>query len=122
MISCSRKGIEIIMCLFCDIIDGRLPSEKIYEDEMIYAFTDKYPLTPVHFLIVPKMHITSASEITRRNSKYIARIFEKLPKIAKSQGIDSYRIISNCGEDAGQTVKHLHFHILGGTDLGEKMI
>lgn len=110
------------MCLFCDILDGKLPSEKIYEDDLIYAFNDKYPLAPVHFLVIPKVHIASANGVNKKNSKSIARIFEQIPKIAESQGIDSYRIISNCGAEAGQTVKHLHFHILGGAELGEKLI
>nr|MDE6469843.1 HIT domain-containing protein [Eubacterium sp.] len=83
---------------------------------------DIAPAAPVHIIVVPKEHIESANEINTDNSKYVSAIFEKIPEIAKSQGIDSYRIINNCGEDAGQTVKHLHFHILGGMKMGEKII
>lgn len=110
------------MCVFCEIIDGNIPSAKVYEDENILAFKDIAPAAPVHIIVVPKLHIESANEITQENSKYISHIFEKIPEIAKSQGIDSYRIINNCGEDAGQTVKHLHFHLVGGVKLGEKII
>lgn len=110
------------MCLFCEIINGNIPSDKVYEDEMIYAFKDINPVAPVHMLVVPKEHIDSINSINENNSESVAHIFEKIPEIAKSQGIDSYRIISNCGKDAGQTVMHLHFHIIGGTELGEKII
>lgn len=110
------------MCLFCEIIAGNIPSTKVYEDDMILAFKDIAPVAPVHIIVVPKIHIESANDVTSENSKYVAAIFEKIPEIAKSQGIDSYRIINNCGEDAGQTVKHLHFHIIGGVKMGEKII
>lgn len=110
------------MCLFCEIIAGNIPSTKVYEDDMILAFKDIAPVAPVHIIVVPKAHIESANDVTAENSKYVAAIFEKIPEIAKSQGIDSYRIINNCGEDAGQTVKHLHFHIIGGVKMGEKII
>ncbi len=110
------------MCLFCEIIAGNIPSTKVYEDDNILAFKDINPVAPVHIIVVPKVHIESANDITADNSKYVSDIFEKIPEIAKSQGIDSYRIINNCGEDAGQTVKHLHFHIVGGTKLGEKIV
>lgn len=110
------------MCLFCEIIAGNIPSTKVYEDDMILAFKDIAPVAPVHIIVVPKIHIESANDVTADNSKYVAAIFEKIPEIAKSQGIDSYRIINNCGEDAGQTVKHLHFHIIGGVKMGEKII
>lgn len=110
------------MCLFCEIIAGNIPSTKVYEDDMILAFKDIAPVAPVHIIVVPKVHIESANDVTAENSKYVAAIFEKIPEIAKSQGIDSYRIINNCGEDAGQTVKHLHFHIIGGVKMGEKII
>lgn len=110
------------MCLFCEIINGNIPSTKIYEDDMIYAFKDINPAAPVHFLVVPKEHIENVNEISAKNSKYVAHIFEKIPEIAKSQGIDSYRVINNCGADAGQTVMHLHFHVVGGTELGEKIL
>ncbi len=110
------------MCLFCEIIAGNIPSTKVYEDDTILAFKDIAPVAPVHIIVVPKAHIESANDVTAENSKYVAAIFEKIPEIAKSQGIDSYRIINNCGEDAGQTVKHLHFHIIGGVKMGEKII
>lgn len=110
------------MCLFCEIIAGNIPSTKVYEDDMILAFKDIAPVAPVHIIVVPKIHIESANDVTAENSKYVAAIFEKIPEIAKSQGIDSYRIINNCGEDAGQTVQHLHFHIIGGVKMGEKII
>lgn len=109
-------------CLFCKIIDGEIPSAKVYEDDMIYAFRDIAPQTPVHILFVPKKHIASADGITSENSAYVARIFEVIPKIAASEGLTSgYRVITNCGEDACQSVKHLHFHLLGGTQMAEKM-
>lgn len=110
------------MCLFCEIINGNIPSTKVYEDDMIYAFKDINPAAPVHFLVVPKEHIDSVNGINAENSKYVSHIFEKIPEIAKAQGIDSYRIINNCGADAGQTVMHLHFHVVGGTKLGEKIL
>lgn len=110
------------MCIFCEIIAGNIPSTKVYEDDMILAFKDINPVAPVHTVIIPKLHIESANGVDDSNSKYVAHIFEKIPEIAKSQGIDSYRIINNCGEDAGQTVKHLHFHLVGGVKLDEKII
>lgn len=110
------------MCLFCEIINGNIPSNKVYEDEMIYAFKDINPVAPVHVLVVPKVHIDSVNELTPETSKYVAHIFEKIPEIAKTQGIDSYRIINNCGKDAGQSVMHLHFHLIGGVELGEKIL
>ncbi len=110
------------MCLFCNIIDGSVPSQKVYEDDMIYAFKDINPVAPVHIVIVPKEHIDCANSVTVDNSKYVARIFEKIPEIAKLCGIDSYRIINNCGEDAGQSVMHLHFHLVGGKKLGERIL
>lgn len=110
------------MCVFCEIIAGNIPSTKVYEDDMILAFKDINPVAPVHVIVVPKEHIESANDVNGENSKYVAHIFENMPEIAKSQGISSYRIINNCGEDAGQTVKHLHFHLIGGVSLGEKII
>lgn len=103
-------------CLFCKIINGEVPSEKVYEDDMVYAFRDIAPQAPEHVIIIPKLHISSANEITEENSKYVAHIFEAVPKIAKQLGIDEkgYRIINNCGEYGGQTVMHLHFHLTGG--------
>jgi histidine triad (HIT) family protein len=110
------------MCVFCEIVNGNIPSTKVYEDDMMLAFKDLNPQAPVHILAVPKIHIESANGITAENSKYVAHIFEKLPEIAKSQGIESYRIINNCGADAGQTVMHLHFHLLGGVQMEEGLL
>ncbi len=109
-------------CLFCEIIKGNIPSAKVYEDEYVYAFRDINPQAPVHILVIPKLHIASADEVTPENSAYVARIFEVIPEIAKAEKLGGgYRIISNCGADACQSVKHLHFHILGGRQLAEKM-
>lgn len=106
-------------CLFCKIIAGEVPSTKVYEDEMVYAFKDIQPIAPVHYLIVPKEHISGASEINAENSKYVAHIFEVAAEIAKKEGFaDGYRVITNCGEDAGQSVRHLHFHVLAGKKMG----
>ena len=109
-------------CLFCKIIAGDIPSTKVYEDETIFAFKDINPQAPVHVLVIPKAHIASVDEITSENSGVVAHIFETIPKIAKSCGIENgYRVISNCGDDACQTVKHLHFHLMGGRKLPENM-
>ena len=110
------------MCVFCEIINGNIPSTKVYEDDMMVAFKDLNPVAPVHILAVPKEHIESVNEINSSNSKYVAHILEKLSEIAKEQGISSYRIINNCGADAGQSVMHLHFHLVGGCELGEKIL
>ena len=105
-------------CLFCKIIAGEIPSKKVYEDELIYAFYDIDPQAPVHVLIIPKTHIKSAAEITAENSGIVAHIFEVAAKLAKELGLaDGFRIVSNCGDSAGQSVKHLHFHLLGGRDF-----
>ena len=110
-------------CLFCKIIAGTIPSKKVYEDEFVFAFHDIAPNAPVHVLVVPKTHIASANDITEENSELVAKVFEVIPKIAKSLGLENgYRVINNCGDDAGQTVKHIHFHILGGMRLGEKLV
>ena len=109
-------------CLFCKIISGDIPSTKVYEDDMCFAFKDINPQTPVHILVIPKLHIASADGVNAENSKYIARIFEVIPKIAAEQGLkNGYRIVSNCGDDACQSVKHLHFHVMGGRKLPENM-
>ena len=110
-------------CIFCKIIDGEIPSTKVYEDEYVYAFRDINPQTPVHVLVVPKQHSACTADIDESNSVYAAKAYEAIAKIAKAEGLDNgYRVICNCGDDAGQTVKHLHFHILGGVKMGEKMI
>ena len=109
-------------CLFCKIIAGEIPSSKVYENEYVYAFNDINPQAPVHVLIVPKTHISSANEITEENSSFVSKIFEAIPVIAKKMNLENgYRIITNCGEDGCQSVKHLHFHLLGGKKLPEKM-
>ena len=109
-------------CLFCKIIAGEIPSTKVYEDESVYAFRDIGPQAPVHVLVVPKTHIASADEISGENAALVARIFEAIPKIAKAEGlVNGYRVITNCGEDGCQSVKHLHFHVLGGKKLSERM-
>ena len=109
-------------CLFCKIIAGEIPSTKVYEDDAVYAFRDINPMAPVHVLVVPKTHICCADGVNAENSTYVARIFEAIPKIASAEGLtNGYRVITNCGEDACQTVKHLHFHILGGKKLPDQM-
>ena len=109
-------------CIFCKIAEGSIPSNKVYEDEYCLAFHDINPQTPVHVLVIPKTHICCADAICAENSVYVAKIFEAIPTIAKTAGLTGgYRIISNCGEDACQTVKHLHFHIMGGRRLPEQM-
>ena len=105
-------------CLFCKIINWEIPSKKLYEDEKILAFYDISPIAPVHFLVIPKQHIASVDAIDADNSAIVAYIFQKLGELAKLAGIENgYRVISNCGADAGQTVQHLHFHVLGGKEM-----
>lgn len=105
-------------CIFCKIIAGEIPSKKIFEDELVYVFEDIAPVAPIHYLIIPKEHISSAKEITSENSKVIAHIFEVVAKLAKDLKIDDgFRIVNNCGESAGQTVFHIHFHLLAGRKL-----
>lgn len=106
-------------CIFCKIIDGSIPSNKVYEDDKMLAFHDIEPQAPVHVVMIPKAHIESANAITEENSEIIAHIFSKIPEIAKAVGVESYRIVNNCGLDAGQTVFHLHFHLMGGSKLGK---
>ena len=109
-------------CLFCKIIAGDIPSGKVYEDESCYAFLDINPQAPVHCLVVPKAHITSVNEINAENCKAVADIFTAIPKIAAQLGLDGgYRVVSNIGDFGCQSVKHLHFHILGGKQLSENM-
>ncbi len=104
-------------CLFCKIISGEIPSAKVYEDELCYAFNDIAPQAPTHFLVIPKQHIGSAAEVDGSNSSVVAHIFEVIAKLTKEKGIESYRIVSNIGEQAGQSVRHLHFHVLAGRDM-----
>ena len=110
-------------CLFCKIIAGEIPSTKVYEDDAVFAFRDINPQAPVHILVVPKQHISCADAVDSSNSACVARCFEAIAKIAKAEGLENgYRVINNCGADGGQTVMHLHFHLLGGVKLGEKML
>ena len=109
-------------CIFCKIIAGEIPSKKAYEDDTMLAFHDINPQAPVHILVIPKTHIPSVDGITAENSAVVAKIFEKIPEIAAAAGLtNGYRVISNCGDDACQSVKHLHFHILGGRQLADQM-
>lgn len=107
-------------CLFCKIIKGEIPSTKVYEDEHVYAFRDIEPQAPHHIVIVPKVHIKGANDINAENSERIAKIFEAVSKIAKELGIDEdgYRVVNNCGQNGGQTVGHIHFHLMGGRQFG----
>ena len=110
------------MCIFCKIIAGEIPSTKVYEDEMVYVFRDINPQAPTHILVIPKEHIASVAEITPANSGLVAHIFEVIAQIAKEEGLENgYRVVSNCGPDARQSVHHLHFHILGGKQLSLEM-
>lgn len=111
-------------CIFCKIIKGDIPSKKVYEDDFVYAFYDINPQAKIHVIIIPKNHLESVNDINPKNSEIIAKVFEVIPKIALSLGVkeDGYRIITNIGENAGQTVKHLHFHLLAGESLGEKLV
>lgn len=105
-------------CLFCKIIAGEIPSKKVYEDEYVYAFYDIDPQAPVHFLVVPKQHIASPAEITAENSVYVAKAYEAIAKLAQELKLEKgYRVVANCGEEGGQTVGHLHFHVLAGRSL-----
>ena len=101
-------------CLFCKIAAGEIPSKKVYEDDICYAFYDIDPQAPVHFLVIPKDHIGSVSEVNEKNSKVVSHIFEVIAKLTKKLGLESYRVVSNIGEQAGQSVFHLHFHVLSG--------
>lgn len=109
-------------CLFCKIVAGEIPSNKAYEDEQVLAFYDIAPMAPVHILVIPKMHIDAVSEITPENSAVVAHIFEVIAKLAADLKLENgFRVISNCGKDACQSVKHLHFHVLAGKQLSEKL-
>ena len=110
------------MCLFCKIATGEIPSTKVYEDDLVLAFRDIAPMAPTHILVIPQAHIPSVDGITAENSSVVAHIFEVIPQIAKAENLTGgYRVVSNCGADAGQTVFHLHFHILGGKELALEM-
>jgi len=110
-------------CIFCKIIAGEIPSTTVYESEDVFAFRDIYPQAPVHILVIPKEHIISAAEVTAENSHLIAKCFEAIAEIAKSEGLSNgFRVISNSGADGNQTVFHLHFHVLGGKELGVGLV
>lgn len=109
-------------CLFCKIVKGDIPSTKVYEDEKVLAFRDIAPMAPTHILVIPKDHIGSVNEVTEENAAIVSHIFTVIPKIAAAEKLENgYRVVSNCGPDAGQTVHHLHFHILGGKKLNTEM-
>ena len=109
-------------CIFCKIIAGEIPSAKVYENELVYAFKDINPQAPTHVLVVPKCHVESADAITPENSDNVKAVFEAIPAVAKACGLENgYRVITNIGEDGCQTVKHIHFHVLGGKKLPENM-
>ncbi|WP_343252777.1 histidine triad nucleotide-binding protein [Ligaoa zhengdingensis] len=106
-------------CLFCKIAAGEIPSKKLYEDDQVLAFYDIDPQAPVHFLVIPKQHIPSADALTGENSAVVAHVFEVVAKLAAELGLkNGYRVVNNCGADGGQTVGHLHFHVLGGVAMG----
>lgn len=110
-------------CIFCKIVNGEIPANKVYEDDTVLAFHDIAPQMPVHVIVIPKMHIDSALGVNEENCAVIGHIFEVIAKVAKDLGLENgFRVINNCGEDGGQTVKHIHFHILGGEKLGEKLV
>ena len=122
MYSDYKERIKMTDCLFCKIIAGDIPSTKVYEDETVFAFRDINPQAPTHILVIPKTHISGCDGVTADNSSVVAHIFEVIPQIAQAEGLaNGYRVVSNCGADAGQTVPHLHFHILGGKALNLEM-
>lgn len=104
-------------CLFCKIAAGEIPSSKVYEDELCYAFYDIAPQAPSHFLVIPKAHLASVSEVNGDNSASVGHMFEVIARLTAEKGIESYRVVSNIGEQAGQSVPHLHFHVLSGRDM-----
>lgn len=104
-------------CLFCKIAAGEIPSKKLYEDDRLLAFYDIDPQAPTHFLVIPKEHISGAGEITAKNSSLVAYAFETIARLAKELGLESFRVVTNQGEQAGQSVPHLHFHVLSGRDM-----
>lgn len=111
-------------CLFCKIIKGEIPSEKVYEDDEVLAFKDIHPVAPVHILVIPKKHIDSIAMLEKQDEPLVGRIYSVINKIAEEQGVkeDGFRVIVNCGRDGGQEVMHLHFHLLAGAKLGQKIV
>ena len=110
-------------CVFCKIIDGKIPSEKVYEDDDILAFKDIHPAAPIHVLVIPKKHIATLMDLKSEDMNIVSKIMEVIQKIAKNLGIekDGFRLIANCGPDSGQEVMHIHFHLLAGTKMGPKL-
>ena len=106
-------------CLFCRMVAGEIPCNKVYEDETVLAFHDIQPKAPVHVLVIPKAHLAGVRDVTTENSGAVAHIFAVIPQIAETLGITDYRVITNNGAAAGQSVQHLHFHVLGGRELGD---
>ena len=111
-------------CIFCKIINGEIPSDKVYEDENVIAILDINPVAPVHVLVIPKEHIPDMNSVTEDNIKYLNAVTFAIQRVVEKLGIKDkgYRVINNCGRDGGQTINHLHFHIIGGTLLGEKLL
>ena len=111
-------------CLFCKIIKGEIPSTKVYEDDFVLGFRDINPAAPIHILVIPKKHIASLAEIKEEDKEYVWKIHEAIKKISEQENFknDGYRVIVNCGKDAGQEVMHLHYHILAGEKFGDKII
>jgi len=111
-------------CTFCKIIKGEIPSEKVYEDDEVIAFYDIHPAAPVHVLVIPKKHISHLTELKQEDEALIGKIYTVINKVAQKENIDEkgFRVIVNCGEDGGQIVNHIHFHLLGGTHLGPKIV
>lgn len=106
-------------CIFCKIIKGEIPSEKVYEDEKVIAFKDINPVAPIHIIVIPKEHITSVLDVTEKNQHILKDVFSAINKIARDLNIDSegFRVVNNCGEKGGQTVNHIHFHLIGGRNM-----
>ena len=104
-------------CIFCKILSGEIPTTKVYEDALCFAFLDIEPLAPTHFLVIPKTHIASAAEISGDMEAVVGHIYGVIARLCAEKGVESYRVVTNCGPDAGQTVGHLHFHVLGGRQL-----
>lgn len=111
-------------CLFCKIIKGEIPSEKVYEDEFVFAFKDINPAAPIHILVIPKKHIDSLACLEKDDKEYVWKIHEAMNKIAEQENFknDGFRVIVNCGKDAGQEVMHLHYHLLAGQKMGDKIV
>lgn len=122
----AKKGENRIMdnCIFCKIINKEIPSKIVYEDDKVIAFHDVNPAAPIHILVIPKKHIETLLDVSEEDSNLIAYIFQIINKIAKQEGFaeKGFRVISNCGEDSGQEVKHIHFHVLAGKKLGDKIV